>query len=61
MMPDPIMGLSTQRPEVSVLRTDSPIMAYRPVEEMEESKEMEEELSKTLVMKVGGALGIGRT
>ena len=34
-MPDPIMGLSTQRPDVSVLRTDTPVMAYLPTDEVE--------------------------
>ena len=49
------MGLSTQRPGVSVVRTDTPLMAFSP-ETVSSSK-----LSQSLKMKVGGALGMGKT
>lgn len=35
MMPDPSMQLTTQRPEVSVLRADTPIMAFLPISDAE--------------------------
>jgi len=60
MMPDPRMGLSTQRPEISVLRADTAIMTYKPFDPTEEPR-ASSELSKEMTMKVGGALGMGST
>ena len=37
MMPDPRMQLTTQRPEVSVLRADTPLMAFKPLSDDEAS------------------------
>mmetsp|Transcript_20783 Transcript_20783/g.25421 ORF Transcript_20783/g.25421 Transcript_20783/m.25421 type:complete len:175 (+) Transcript_20783:669-1193(+) len=64
MMPTPSMGLSTQRPDVSILRTDTPILAYMPDADGELAPEnlqvqRKQELTNELTMKVGGALGMG--
>ena len=60
MMPDPSMGLTTQRPEISVLRADTPIMAFKPYTDDEEQK-IGNELSKQLDIKAGGVAGIAST
>ena len=60
MMPDPRMQLTTQRPEVSVLRADTPIMAFKPLSD-DEASFVGNELQKPITSKIGGVAGVAAT
>ena len=60
MMPDPRMQLTTQRPEVSVLRADTPIMAFKPLSD-DEATFVGNELQKPITSKIGGVAGVAAT
>jgi hypothetical protein len=67
MMPTADMGMATQRADVSILRTDTPVLAFMPdsdgllMKPNHQPQHRAPNLTHNLTMEVGGALGIGKS